>query len=419
MLKYFASRYNNFLGLNFKIWRSFMYCTRQITPDLTYIGASDRRLALFENIYPIPHGVSYNSYLLTDEKTVLLDTVDHSVCLQFMENLEHALNGRKLDYLIVNHMEPDHAATIGEIVLRYPEVTIVANAKTIDMINQFFAFNANERSLVVKEGDTLNVGKHTLTFVMAPMVHWPEVMVTYDTTDKILFSADAFGSFGALNGHLFDDEIDFNHQYLDEARRYYTNIVGKYGPSVQALLKKASSLAINMICPLHGLIIRKNIAEFAAKYNLWSSYTPEEKGVMIAYASIYGNTENAINVLANKLSEKGVKNIAVYDVSSTDCSFIVADAFKYDRWVFASPTYNAGIFPKMEYVLHEIKAHNLQNRTVALLQNGSWAPTSGNLMKNILADLKNVNILDNIPTIKSALKENQLQSLEELADCLK
>lgn len=396
-----------------------MYCTRQITPDLTYIGASDRRLALFENIYPIAAGVSYNSYLLNDEKTVLLDTVDHSVCMQFMENLSHALNGKKLDYLIVNHMEPDHAATIGEVVRRYPEVKIVANAKTVAMINQFFDFDAQERSLIVKEGDTLNTGKHTFTFVMAPMVHWPEVMVTYDTTDKILFSADAFGSFGALNGHLFDDNIDFNNQYVHEARRYYTNIVGKYGPSVQALLKKAASLEINMICPLHGLIIKSHIADFIEKYALWASYTPEEKGVMIAYASIYGNTENAVNILANKLSEKGVKNIMVYDVSSTDCSFIVADAFRYDRLVFAAPTYNAGLFPKMEYVLHEIKAHNLQNRTIALLQNGSWAPTSGNLMKNIISEMKNITLIENIPTIKSSLKDEQLQSLEELAESLK
>ena len=396
-----------------------MYCTSLITNDLTYIGSSDRRLALFENIYPIAAGVSYNSYLLNDEKTVLLDTVDHSVCMQFMENLSHALNGKKLDYLIVNHMEPDHAATIGEVVRRYPEVKIVANAKTVAMINQFFDFDAQERSLIVKEGDTLNTGKHTFTFVMAPMVHWPEVMVTYDTTDKILFSADAFGSFGALNGHLFDDNIDFNNQYVHEARRYYTNIVGKYGPSVQALLKKAASLEINMICPLHGLIIKSHIADFIEKYALWASYTPEEKGVMIAYASIYGNTENAVNILANKLSEKGVKNIIVYDVSSTDCSFIVADAFRYDRLVFAAPTYNAGLFPKMEYVLHEIKAHNLQNRTIALLQNGSWAPTSGNLMKNIISEMKNITLIENIPTIKSSLKDEQLQSLEELAESLK
>lgn len=401
------------------MWRNLMYCTRQITNDLTYIGASDRRLALFENIYPIAAGVSYNSYLLNDEKTVLLDTVDHSVCMQFMENLSHALNGKKLDYLIVNHMEPDHAATIGEVVRRYPEVKIVANAKTVAMINQFFDFDAQERSLIVKEGDTLNTGKHTFTFVMAPMVHWPEVMVTYDTTDKILFSADAFGSFGALNGHLFDDNIDFNNQYVHEARRYYTNIVGKYGPSVQALLKKAASLEINMICPLHGLIIKSHIADFIEKYALWASYTPEEKGVMIAYASIYGNTENAVNILANKLSEKGVKNIMVYDVSSTDCSFIVADAFRYDRLVFAAPTYNAGLFPKMEYVLHEIKAHNLQNRTIALLQNGSWAPTSGNLMKNIISEMKNITLIENIPTIKSSLKDEQLESLEELAESLK
>ena len=395
-----------------------MHCTRNISTDLVYIGASDRRLALFENIYPIPNGVSYNSYLLKDEKTVLLDTVDHSVCLQFMENLAHALNGRRLDYLVVNHMEPDHAATISEVVLRYPEVKIVGNAKTLSMIKQFFDFDVDTRALTVKEGDTLVTGRHTLTFVMAPMVHWPEVMVTYDLTDKILFSADAFGSFGALNGHLYADEIDVEHQYLDEARRYYTNIVGKYGPSVQALLKKASGLDIKLVCPLHGLIWRKDIGWFIEKYNLWSSYTPETEGVMIAYASIYGNTENAVNILANMLSEKGVKNIAVYDVSSTHASTVVSEAFKYNKLVFAASTYNAGIFPPMEYVLNELKAHNLQNRTVALLQNGTWAAASGNLMKGIFEAMKNMTLIEMIPTIKSAVKEAQLTELNMLAEAL-
>ena len=395
-----------------------MHCTRNISTDLVYIGASDRRLALFENIYPIPNGVSYNSYLLKDEKTVLLDTVDHSVCLQFMENLAHALNGRRLDYLVVNHMEPDHAATISEVVLRYPEVKIVGNAKTLSMIKQFFDFDVDTRALTVKEGDTLVTGRHTLTFVMAPMVHWPEVMVTYDLTDKILFSADAFGSFGALNGHLYADEIDVEHQYLDEARRYYTNIVGKYGPSVQALLKKASSLDIKLVCPLHGLIWRKDIGWFIEKYNLWSSYTPETEGVMIAYASIYGNTENAVNILANMLSEKGVKNIAVYDVSSTHASTVVSEAFKYNKLVFAASTYNAGIFPPMEYALNELKAHNLQNRTVALLQNGTWAAASGNLMKGIFEAMKNMTLIEMMPTIKSAVKEDQLTELNMLAEIL-
>lgn len=395
-----------------------MHCTRNISTDLVYIGASDRRLALFENIYPIPNGVSYNSYLLKDEKTVLLDTVDHSVCLQFMENLAHALNGRRLDYLVVNHMEPDHAATISEVVLRYPEVKIVGNAKTLSMIKQFFDFDVDMRAITVKEGDTLVTGRHTLTFVMAPMVHWPEVMVTYDLMDKVLFSADAFGSFGALNGHLYADEIDVEHQYLDEARRYYTNIVGKYGPSVQALLKKASGLDIKLVCPLHGLIWRKDIGWFIEKYNLWSSYTPETEGVMIAYASIYGNTENAVNILANMLSEKGVKNIAVYDVSSTHASTVVSEAFKYNKLVFAASTYNAGIFPPMEYVLNELKAHNLQNRTVALLQNGTWAAASGNLMKGIFEAMKNMTLIEMMPTIKSAVKEAQLTELNMLAEAL-
>ncbi len=395
-----------------------MHCTRTITNDVVYIGASDRRLALFENIYPIPHGVSYNSYLIKDEKTVLTDTVDKSVLGQFLENLAYALDGRRLDYVIINHMEPDHAASLNEVVLRYPEAKLVCNAKTLAMIKQFFDFDADSRVLLVNQGDTLNTGRHTFSFIMAPMVHWPEVMVTYDQADKILFSADAFGSFGALDGHLFADEIDIEHQYLDEARRYYTNIVGKYGPSVQMLLKKAAGLDIRIVCPLHGLIWRQDIGRFIEKYNLWSSYTPEVDGVMIAYASVYGNTENAVNILANKLSEKGMRHIAVYDVSSTHSSVIVSEAFKYAKLVFAAPTYNGAIFPLMEYNLNELKAHNLQNRTLAFLQNGTWAATAGNQMKNILAELKNMTVIETLPTIKSALKAEQAQELETLAEAL-
>jgi len=395
-----------------------MHCTRTITNDVVYIGASDRRLALFENIYPIPRGVSYNSYLIKDEKTVLTDTVDKSVLGQFLENLTYALDGRRLDYVIVNHMEPDHAASLNEVVLRYPEAKLVCNTKTLAMIKQFFDFDADSRVVLVNQGDTLNTGRHTFSFIMAPMVHWPEVMVTYDQADKILFSADAFGSFGALDGHLFADEIDVEHQYLDEARRYYTNIVGKYGPSVQMLLKKAAGLDIRIVCPLHGLIWRQNIGWFIEKYNLWSSYTPEVDGVMIVYASIYGNTENAVNVLANKLSEKGMRPIAVYDVSSTHSSVIVSEAFKYAKLVFASPTYNGAIFPPMEYNLNELKAHNLQNRTLAFLQNGTWAATAGNQMKNMLSELKNMTVIETMPTIKSALKAEQAQELEHLANAL-
>lgn len=395
-----------------------MHCTRKINQDITYIGASDRRLALFENIYPIPQGISYNSYLINDNKTVLMDTVDKSVCVQFMENLQYALNGRSLDYLVINHMEPDHAATISEVVFRYPNIKLVCNAKTLGMLKQFFDFDADSRSIIVKEGDTLTTGKHTLQFFMAPMVHWPEVMVTYDMTNKILFSADAFGSFGALNGHLYADEIDVEREYLDEARRYYTNIVGKYGPSVQSLLKKASALDIQIICPLHGLIWRQNLDWFINKYQLWSSYTPETEGVMIAYASIYGNTENAVNILANNLSENGIRNTAVYDVSSTHSSIIVSEAFKFSKWIFAAPTYNGGIFPPMEYVLNEIKNHNLQNRTIGLIENGTWGALAGKQMKEILSSLKNINFIENVPTIKSAVKNEQREALKALADSL-
>ena len=294
-----------------------MYCVKNVTPDLIYVGGSDRRLALFENVYPIPRGVSYNSYLMLDEKTVLLDTVDHSVSGLFFENVEHALGGRELDYLIVNHMEPDHCREIPGIVARWPGVKLVCNQKTLNMMGQFFDFDAASRAIVVKEGDTLSTGRHTFTFVMAPMVHWPEVMVTYDLTDKILFSADAFGTFGALSGNIFADEVNFETDWLPDARRYYTNIVGKYDKQVQALLRKASGLEISMICPLHGPIWRSDIAWFIDKYVHWSTYTPEEDAVMIAYASVYGGTENAANILASRLSDLGVRNIAMYDVSVT------------------------------------------------------------------------------------------------------
>ena len=396
-----------------------MYCIRNITADLIWLGGNDRRLALFESAFPIPSGVSYNSYLLIDEKTVLLDTVDRAISTQFFENLEHALAGRKLDYLVVNHMEPDHCATMDELVLRHPEVTIVCNTKTLSMIHQFFTFDVDSRVQVIKEGDTLSTGAHTLTFVMAPMVHWPEAMVTYDLKDKILFSADAFGTFGAFSGHLFADQLDFTHDLLDEARRYYTNIVGKYGPQVQALLKKAAGLEISMICPLHGPIWRSHIELILDKYQKWSTYTPEEEdGVLILYASVYGNTENAVEILANQLSELGCKKIALYDVSVTHPSYLVAEAFKYGRIVFASTTYNAGVFCNMESLLHDLVAHNLQNRTVAFLQNGSWAPTAGKLMSDLLSPMKNLTVLPQTVTLKSSLKEEQLDQISALAEAL-
>ena len=389
-----------------------------IREDLFWVGGNDRRLALFENVFPIPRGVSYNAYVMLDEKTVLFDTVDKSVSGVFFESLAHVLAGRKLDYLVVNHMEPDHAATMEELVLRYPEVKIVTNAKAVAMIKQFFTFDVDSRCVVVKEGDTLATGSHTLTFLMAPMVHWPEAMVTYDITTKTLFSADAFGTFGALSGNLFADEVNFERDWLDDARRYYVNIVGKYGTQVQALLKKAATVDIDMICPLHGPVWRSNIAWFVDKYQKWSTYTPEEDAVMIAYASVYGNTENTANILAAKLAERGAKRIAMYAVSSTHPSVIVAEAFRCSHLVFASTTYNAGIFCNMETALLDIAAHNLQNRTVALIENGSWAATSGKLMREILAKLKNITVLENTVSLKSSLKEEQLPALDALADAI-
>ena len=393
-----------------------MYNVRKITEDLFWIGASDRRLALFENVYPIPMGVSYNSYVLKDEKTVLLDTVDSAVAEQFFANLKHILGDKKLDYLVVNHMEPDHCSQIARVMDMYPSAKIVCTAKTKQMIAQFFGNTAgDEQFVLVKDGDVLKTGKHELSFVSAPMVHWPEVMVTFDKTDGILFSADAFGTFGAINGNIFADEVDFERDYLNEARRYYANIVGKYGPQVLSLLKKASALEIKMICPLHGFIWRKNIAYLVEKYLKWAEYVPEEKGVVIAYGSIYGNTENACEILAAKLAEKGIKNIKMYDVSVTHGSYIIGEAFRASHLVFAAPTYNAGIFINMENLLHDITAHNLQNRTIALMDNGSWAATCNKQMKEELQKLKNIEFLEPEISLKSALSETQLAEIDELA----
>lgn len=395
-----------------------MYCYRKITEDLYWVGGNDRRIALFENVYPVPDGVSYNAYLVLDEKTVLLDTVDRSVSDIYFENIAHLLAGRKLDYLIINHMEPDHAATVADLVRHYPEVKLVCNRKVQTMLVQYFPDDYSNRCITVKEKDTLTTGRHTFAFIMAPMVHWPEVMVTYDASEHILFSADAFGTFGALNGNLFADEINFVHDRLDEARRYYTNIVGKYGDQVQALLKKAAGLEIGMICPLHGPVWRKNIGWFLDQYQKWSTYTPEENGVLIVYASVYGHTENAAEILAGMLSERGIPNIRMYDVSKTHPSYIVAEAFRMSHIVFASTTYNAGIFVNMEHVVKDIRAHNLQNRTVAVIENGSWAPTAGNLIRGELESCRNIRVLDETLTIKSSLKEEQMASLSELADAL-
>ena len=395
-----------------------MYCVKKMTEDLYWVGGNDRRLALFENVYPIPRGVSYNAYVVLDEKTVLLDTVDNSVSPIFFENLAHVLNGRKLDYLIVNHMEPDHAATIEAVVLRYPEVTLVCNKKTAQMMKNFFSFDVDSRVHLVAEMDTLCTGKHTFAFVMAPMVHWPEVMVTYDATTKTLFAADAFGTFGALGGNLYADEVNFQTEWLDDARRYYTNIVGKYGTQVQALLKKAATIEIETICPLHGPVWRKDIGWFIDKYVHWATYTPEEDAVVIAYASVYGNTETAANILAGKLADLGVRNVKVYDVSATHASEIISECFRASHLVFLSTTYNAGMFVNMENLVHDIVNHNLQNRTIALVENGSWAPTAGGLMRAEFSKLKNCTILDETVTIKSSLKEAQLESMDALAEAI-
>ena len=395
-----------------------MYNVRKVTEDIVWVGASDRRLALFENIFPIPRGVSYNSYALLDEKTVLLDTVDASVAGQFFENLEHVLDGRKLDYLIVNHMEPDHCAMIGDLVRRYPEVQVVGNTKTFGMIKQFFGTDFAERAVTVKEGDTLATGAHTLHFVMAPMVHWPEVMVTYDEKDKVLFAADGFGTFGALNGNIFADEVDFDRDWLDDARRYYTNIVGKYGASVQALLKKASGLEIAVICPLHGPIWRENLGYILEKYQKWSTYEAEDQAVVILYATMYGNTASAADALAGRLAAKGVKKIAVYDVSNTHVSELISEIFRASHVVFAAPTYNGGIYPVMENLLADMKALAVQNKTVALMENGTWAPMTAKQMREKLAELKNVTILDAQITIKSAMAPEQEGQLEALADAI-
>ena len=396
-----------------------MHCVRKVTEDLYWIGANDHRLALFENIHPIPRGVSYNSYVLKDEKNVLFDTVDWSACRQFLENLDYVLGGEKLDYIVINHMEPDHGASLEEVLLRHPEAKIVSTPKAFVMMRQFgFAVDSHEQ-IQAKEGETLSFGRHVVTFVNAPMVHWPEAMVTFDQTEGILFSADAFGTFGALDGKLFNDEMDFEKDWLEDARSYYTNIVGKYGAPVQALLKKASGLDIRMICPLHGPVWRSNIGWFIEKYDLWSRYVPEEKGVLIAYASMYGNTEAAAQALAAKLCEKGVTNVAVYDVSNTHVSQLIAETFRLSHIVLASVTYNMEIYPVMHSYLSDMKGLNVQNRTVAIIENGTWACKSGELMTRFVQEeLKGMKVLDEKLTLSSALKEGQADALEALADSL-
>ena len=392
-----------------------MQNTRKVTDDIVWVGCNDRRLTLFENLFPIPRGVSYNSYLVMDEKVTLLDTVDVCALQQFMENIDYVLGGKEIDYLIVQHMEPDHGAGIQEMMRRFPNMKIVANAKTVQMIGQFFDLPKEDRVVLVKEGDTLTTGTHTFRFVMAPMVHWPEVMVTYEESEKVLFSADAFGTFGALNGNIFSDELEFDKEWLADTRRYYANIVGKYGMQTQALLKKAAGLDIQLICSLHGPIWRENLSYIIEKYDKWSKYEPEDKEVVIIYGSVYGHTEQAVDALAGKLAEKGIRHIAVYDVSKTHVSELIAEIFRASHIVIACATYNGGIYPPMENLLNDMKALSVQKRTVALMDNGTWAPTAGKQMVKKLEEMKEMELLTQQLSIKSVLKNDREAELDAFA----
>lgn len=395
-----------------------MHNIRKITDDLFNIGVNDRRITMFENAHPVPRGMSYNSYLLLDEKTVLLDGVDLAVVEQFWQNLNAALDGRQLDYLVINHLEPDHCHPIPELLRRFPDLVIVGTKKTFTMISQFYEVDLEGRMLEVKDGDELQTGKHNLTFYSAPMVHWPEVMVTYDQTSKILFSADAFGTFGATDGRMYADQYKFEEEYLPEVRRYYANIIGKYGRNVLNLFDKLEGLEIKMLCTLHGPIWRKDLHLIMDKYQQWASYTPEERGVVIAYGTVYGNTALAAEILANKLADAGVENVRVYDVTSTHPSYILSDCFRFDRLVFASATFNAELFPYMETLLLDLKAHNLTNRSVALIENGSWALASGKKMREILEQMKGITLLEQTLSIKSSLKDPDVEALDEIAKAL-
>lgn len=383
-----------------------------ISDKIKYIGVDDTTLDLFESQYAVPDGVSYNSYVILDDKIAIMDTVDKRGMKDWENNLLNALDGRNADYVIIQHMEPDHAGSLARLIELFPEITVVGNAKTFVMINQFFENIDIKNSLTVKEGDTLNLGSHTLTFVMAPMVHWPEVMVTYESSEKVLFSADGFGKFGALS-------LTENADWACEARRYYFNIVGKYGAPVQTLLKKASALDIKTICPLHGPVLSDNLGYYLDLYNTWSSYQPESKGVFIAYASIHGNTAYAAEQFAEMLRNKGVDNVVITDLSRCDIAEAVEDAFRYDRMVLAAASYDAGVFPIMQDFLHHLQAKAFQNRTVGLIENGSWAPTAAKTMRNILETMKNITIVEPVVTIKSVLKETDIPALDQLADALK
>ena len=378
----------------------------KITDSILYVGVDDKDLDLFESQYVVPNGVSYNSYVILDEKVTLMDTVDQRATKEWLENLDAVLEGRTIDYLVVSHMEPDHAANAKTLIDKFPNMKIEGNAKTFAMMSQFFDVDLTGRSVVVKEGDTLNLGAHTLQFIMAPMVHWPEVMVTYEQSEKILFSADGFGKFGAL---------DVEESWACEARRYYFNIVGKYGAQVQALLKKAATLDIKMICPLHGPILKENLAFYIDKYNTWSSYEPEDEGVFVAYASIHGNTAEAAKEFVEMLRKNGAEKVVIADLSREDMAEAVEDAFRYSKLVVAAASYDAGVFPCMEDFLHHLKAKNYQKRTVGIIENGSWAPSAAKQMKAILEGMKNITICEPVVTIKSTLNETSRKAMEELA----
>lgn len=378
-----------------------------ITKDIKYIGVNDKTLDLFESQYVIPNGISYNSYLIQDTKNVIMDTVDKRATKPWFKNLEEALNGNAVDYLVISHLEPDHSANIELLANKYPNMKIILNQKTANMLPQFFDIDLSNRYILVQEGETIDLGKHKLQFFMAPMVHWPEVMVTYEQTDKILFSADGFGKFGSL---------DIDEEWTCEARRYYFNIVGKYGSQVQQLLKKASQLDIKMICPLHGPILKENLEYYINKYDIWSSYTPEEEGILIAYNSIHGNTRNAVFKLKEILEEYKIKNILVCDLAREDMAEVISNAFRYSNMIIASPTYDAGLFPATEKFLRHLKYKNYQNRKIGIIENGSWAPMAGKLMLNIINDMKNITIYQPIITIKTTMNSNTIQKMNELVN---
>ena len=395
-----------------------MYSVREISPQIYWVGGNDRRLEQFENLFPLTNGVSYNSYLILDEKTALIDTVDDAVTDQYLENITHLMGDRELDYLIINHMEPDHCGNIENIVQRYPNVKVVGNNKSFQLFNQFYNMDITANQMLVGENDEINLGTHNLKFICAPMVHWPEVMMNYETTKGILFAADAFGTFGALTGNVFDDEVDYKNLYLDEARRYYANIVGKFGAQVQSVFKKIGSYDINMICSLHGPIFRTDIQLILDLYDKWSKYEPEKEGVVIFYGSMYGNTANTADALANKLGQRGVKDIRVYDVSKTHASYIISDVWKYSHLVAAAPTYNMGLYYPMDNLLHEMAALGVKNRKVSIIGNHSWASAANRIMTERFSAMKNMEIIGESFDIKSRLKDEDESKLDALADAI-